>query len=114
MANLLLREYGGSIGVSPEFTIMDRSDSDDAINLLRAQAGLHEKAKRFPKKKTLGEIFSKSVNKMISIEQVLQPESFGFIFLGFYWLLWSWGLNGLSKGLCRMVRGGIGFWEHSQ
>jgi len=72
VANLLLREYGGSIGVSPEFTIMDRSDSDDAINLLRAQAGLHEKAKRFPKKKTLGEIFSKSVNKMISIEQMVE------------------------------------------
>jgi len=53
VANTLLRRYGKAIGLEPGFTILDRGDSEDVINLLRAQLGLHDKAKHFPRKNTI-------------------------------------------------------------
>src|SRR3989441_11691513 len=60
VANLLLRRYGKAIGLEPGFTILDRGDTEDVINLLRTQHGLNDKAKRFPRKNTIAEIFSKA------------------------------------------------------
>ena len=37
VANFLLRRYGKAIGLEPGFTILDRGDSEDVINLLRTQ-----------------------------------------------------------------------------
>jgi DNA helicase-2/ATP-dependent DNA helicase PcrA len=79
LANQMLRKFSHHIGFSPSFTILDRSDSADAINLLRLSLGLDEKAKRFPKKDTIAEIFSKAANKSITIEQVLEEEFFHFM-----------------------------------
>jgi DNA helicase-2/ATP-dependent DNA helicase PcrA len=73
-ANLVLREYGRRIDVSPSFTIMDRPDSEDAIQLLRAEMGLHDKDRRFPRKQTVAEIFSMCVNKQISMADLLERE----------------------------------------
>src|SRR5262249_58461852 len=57
-ANLALRQFGRRSGLSPSFTIMDRPDSEDAIQLLRTEMGLNYKDKRFPRKQTVAEIFS--------------------------------------------------------
>ncbi len=73
-ANLLLRRYGRHIGLEPGFTIMDRGDAEDLINLLRTQLGLNEKEKRFPRKGTIAEIFSKAENTLQSLEEVLLGE----------------------------------------
>jgi DNA helicase II / ATP-dependent DNA helicase PcrA len=48
--NRLLRIYAKAAGVSPDFTIMDRSDSEDFINVVRNDLGLSTKEKRFPGK----------------------------------------------------------------
>jgi len=74
VANMLLRRYGRAIGLEPGFTILDRSDSEDVINLLRTQHGLNDKARRFPRKNTINEIFSKSVNKLLPVEDVVLGE----------------------------------------
>src|SRR6266568_4719677 len=74
VANLLLRRYGKAIGLEPGFTILDRGDTEDVINLLRTQHGLTDKAKRFPRKNTIAEIFSKAVNKMLPVEDVVLGE----------------------------------------
>src|SRR5712692_2201427 len=74
VANLLLRRYGKAIGLEPGFTILDRGDTEDVINLLRTQHGLNDKAKRFPRKNTIAEIFSKAVNKMLPVEDVVLGE----------------------------------------
>src|SRR6266513_35446 len=71
VANLLLRRYGKAIELEPGFTILDRGDTEDVINLLRTQYGLNDKAKRFPRKNTIAEIFSKAVNKMLPVEDVV-------------------------------------------
>ncbi len=74
VANSLLRRYGRPIGLEPSFTILDRGDSEDLINLLRGELGLSEKDKRFPRKATVAEIFSKVENTLASLEDVLAKE----------------------------------------
>jgi DNA helicase-2/ATP-dependent DNA helicase PcrA len=73
-ANLVLREFGRRIGLSPSFTIMDRPDSEDAIQLLRTEMGLNDKDRRFPRKQMVAEIFSMSVNKQINMADLLERE----------------------------------------
>jgi len=74
VANMLLRRYGRSIGVEPGFTILDRGDAEDLIALCRAQLGLNEKDKRFPRKGTVMEMLSKSENTLRSLDEVLLEE----------------------------------------
>ncbi len=74
VANLLLRRYGRGIGIEPGFTILDRGDAEDLIALCRAQLGLNEKDKRFPRKGTIMEIFSKCENTLRSLEEILVEE----------------------------------------
>ncbi|NWF71966.1 MAG: ATP-dependent helicase [Nitrospirae bacterium] len=74
VANLLLRRYGRSIGVEPGFTILDRSDAEDLIALMRAQLGLNEKDKRFPRKGTIMEMVSKSANTLRSLDDIILEE----------------------------------------
>src|SRR5260221_3329030 len=44
----LLREYAEQIGLDPGFTIHDREDSADLMNLVRHQLGLSKTESRFP------------------------------------------------------------------
>jgi len=74
VANLLLRRYGRSIGVEPGFTILDRGDAEDLIALMRAQLGLNEKDKRFPRKGTIMEMVSKSANTLRNLDEIILDE----------------------------------------
>src|SRR6187549_1506133 len=74
VANLLLRRYGRSIGIEPGFTILDRSDAEDLIALLRSQLGLNEKDKRFPRKGTIIEMISKSENTLLGLDEIILEE----------------------------------------
>ena len=73
-ANLVLRQYGRGLQLSPSFTIMDRSDSEDAIQLLRTEMGLNNKDKRFPRKQTVAEIYSMALNKQTTIPDLVERE----------------------------------------
>lgn len=73
-ANLVLRQFGRRMGLNPSFTIMDRSDSEDAIQLLRTEMGLNYKDRRFPRKQTVAEIFSMAVNKQTSVPDLLERD----------------------------------------
>ena len=74
VANMLLRRYGRVLGIEPGFTIMDRGDAEDLIALLRAQLGLNEKDKRFPRKGTIAEIYSKCENTLRGLEDIVLDE----------------------------------------
>jgi superfamily I DNA/RNA helicase len=50
----LLREYAHRIGLKPSFTILDRSDAADLMDLVRHELKFSKKDSRFPKKDTLG------------------------------------------------------------
>jgi DNA helicase-2/ATP-dependent DNA helicase PcrA len=68
----LLRDYSGRIGLSPDFTIHDREDSADLMNLVRHELGCSDKTKRFPLKGTCLAIYSAVVNTQSSLPDVLQ------------------------------------------
>ncbi|MFO0774152.1 MAG: ATP-dependent helicase [Nitrospiraceae bacterium] len=74
IANGLLRRYGRAIGVSPQFSIMDRGDAEDLISLVRGQLGVAEKEKRFPRKGTIAEMFSKAENTLQPLDDIVLNE----------------------------------------
>jgi DNA helicase II / ATP-dependent DNA helicase PcrA len=67
----LLREYADQIGLDPAFTIHDREDSADLMNLVRHERGFSKTESRFPAKGTCLSIYSRCVNAEIELEQVL-------------------------------------------
>jgi DNA helicase-2/ATP-dependent DNA helicase PcrA len=67
----LLRDYAERIGLDPAFTIHDREDSTDLINLIRHDKGFSRTKERFPTKGTCLAIYSRCVNAETAIEQVL-------------------------------------------
>ena len=73
-AHRLLRRYGQAAGLPRDFTIMDQGDSEDLMQLSRAQLGYAAKSKRFPKKETLQYVYSRHVNTEISIEDIVRDS----------------------------------------
>ena len=67
----LLREYAHVIGLKPSFTILDRSDAADLMNLVRHDLELSKKDSRFPKKDTCLSIYSLAVNSGKPLKQIL-------------------------------------------
>jgi DNA helicase-2/ATP-dependent DNA helicase PcrA len=67
----LLREYAEQIGLNPDFTIHDREDSADLMNLVRHQLGLSKTESRFPTKATCLAIYSRTVNTQMPLGEVL-------------------------------------------
>lgn len=67
----LLREYALDIGLNNAFTIHDREDSADLLNLVRHDLGFSKKDKRFPMKGTCLSIYSRAVNAQAPLGEVL-------------------------------------------
>lgn len=67
----LLREYAGRIGLDAAFTIHDRADSADLMNLQRHELGFSAKGKRFPLKGTCLAIYSAAVNGQRDLSELL-------------------------------------------
>jgi DNA helicase II / ATP-dependent DNA helicase PcrA len=67
----LLRDYADQIGLDPAFTIHDREDSADLMNLVRHELGFSKTESRFPTKGTCLAIYSRCVNAELAIEEVL-------------------------------------------
>ena len=61
-AHHVLRRHARELGLAPGFTILDRGDAEDVMALARSELGLDRKERRFPRKHTLAEIQSMSVN----------------------------------------------------
>lgn len=72
-ANIILRKYSKFLKLKSNFTILDKSDCEDIINHITGQM-FPKKEKRFPKKSTILEIYSKSVNKEIPTKQIIEEE----------------------------------------
>jgi DNA helicase-2/ATP-dependent DNA helicase PcrA len=67
----LLREYAERIGIDPAFTIHDREDSADLINLVRHEQEFSKTERRFPAKGTCLAIYSRCANAEAPLEKVL-------------------------------------------
>ncbi len=66
----VLRKFPEYAGVERNFTVLDQSDTEDLIDLLRRQMRLTQD-RRFPRKRTIAAIFSMMVNKSSPMSQVL-------------------------------------------
>lgn len=67
----LMREHAVEIGLDPAFSIHDREDAADLMNLVRHELGFSQTEKRFPAKGTCLAIYSRTVNAQLPIETVL-------------------------------------------
>ena len=72
VANRLLRLHAGAVNLAPSFTILDRSDSADLVNVVRQELGFAKLPARFPKKDTCLAIYSHVVNTRGTIETTLK------------------------------------------
>src|SRR5712671_22529 len=68
----LLRDYAEQIGLDPNFTIHDREDSADLMNLVRHNLGFSKTESRFPTKGTCLAIYSRAVNSEAALDEVLR------------------------------------------
>eukprot|EP01036_Dinobryon_divergens_P013102 gene13102-17667_t len=68
----LLREYAPNLGLDQQFTIHDREDSADLLNIVRHDLGLHESKSRFPAKGTCLAIYSRTVNAQGELAETLK------------------------------------------
>ncbi|MFA7652344.1 MAG: ATP-dependent helicase [Candidatus Omnitrophota bacterium] len=73
-ANATLRRYAKVLHLANNFSILDESDAADTINLIRARLGLDKTDKRFPRKRAILEVISKSINKSEKLADVLYDE----------------------------------------
>jgi DNA helicase-2/ATP-dependent DNA helicase PcrA len=68
----ILREHAADIGLTPDFTIHDREDSADLMNLIRHELGFTDAKTRFPTKGTCVTIYSRVVNAQGDLDEVLK------------------------------------------
>ncbi len=73
-ANTILRQHAPLIGFESSFSILDQGDAEDVVNLLRTQMKFDTKEKRFPRKQTLFDIFSRAVNTLTQIKEILKED----------------------------------------
>ncbi len=70
----LLRMYAEQIGLNLDFTIHDREDSADLMNLVRHELGFSKTESRFPTKGTCLAIYSRAVNSETPLNEILRQH----------------------------------------
>jgi DNA helicase II / ATP-dependent DNA helicase PcrA len=70
----LLRIYAEQIGLNVDFTIHDREDSADLMNLARHELGFSKTESRFPTKGTCLSIYSRAVNSQTPLNEILRQH----------------------------------------
>jgi len=73
-ANTMLRRYGQLFGWPDRFTILDRGDAEDTINLVRTRLGLDRTERRFPRKQTLATIYSSAANRNLRVADLVERD----------------------------------------
>lgn len=73
-ANMILRKYALQAGYDRSFTILDQSDAEDTINLIRTRLKLDTKERRFPRKETLYDLYSRSINTVTPLSNLLATD----------------------------------------
>ena len=68
----LLHRYADQVGLDPSFTVLDRSDAADLMDLVRDDLGLSRKDRRFPRKGTCLAIYSYATNAQVPLEVLLR------------------------------------------
>jgi ATP-dependent DNA helicase UvrD/PcrA len=70
----LVREYAEPLGLPPRLSVLDAGDSADLLDVVRQELGYAESGKRFPRKATLADIYSRTVNAQRPLSEVLSEQ----------------------------------------
>ncbi len=98
VGNRLLREYAGSLSLDAAFSVIDRGDAADLIDMLRHDRGLDRKDRRFPRKDTCLAVYSHRVNTRGSLLTTLEQA--------FPWCVeWADELTGLFRAYVEAKQG---------
>ncbi len=73
----ILRSNAGLLGFRPDFTILDREDSEDLIKACVGAAGIDSKLVVFPKPAVLSDIFSRAANERKPLAKILERQHRG-------------------------------------
>lgn len=73
-ANLTLRKHAPLIGYERNFTILDQGDGEDVVNLIRTRLKLDTRDRRFPRKETLFDLHSRSINTVTPMTDILAAD----------------------------------------
>lgn len=68
----MIRHYHESLGLDQAFTVLDRADSADVMDMERQVLGYHTLRQRFPQKATCLDIYSRTVNAQCALDATLQ------------------------------------------
>lgn len=74
IANRILRTHGMLLGISPDFTILDREDARDLLAACVDESGIETKQRRFPQKSVLAAISSFLQNTLEPLDEVLSKR----------------------------------------
>ncbi|MGM0551218.1 MAG: UvrD-helicase domain-containing protein [Bacteroidota bacterium] len=72
-----LRKHANLLGLPHNFTIIDTTDAQDIIDLIRSELKLGKGDKSFPKKRRIQEIISASRNRDVPIKEIIEREYTG-------------------------------------
>jgi DNA helicase-2/ATP-dependent DNA helicase PcrA len=70
-ANSVLRRYAIKLGYESNYTILDQSDAEDVVNLIRTRLKFDSREKRFPRKEALFDLYSRAVNTITPLKELL-------------------------------------------
>jgi len=71
IANRLLRRFAHNVGLEPSFSVLDRGDAADLMDVVRHELGLSARSRRFPKKDTCLAIYSRTVNMRADLHETI-------------------------------------------
>ncbi|HWD23401.1 MAG TPA: ATP-dependent helicase [Burkholderiales bacterium] len=71
IANRLIRRHCRRVGLDESFSVLDRGDAADLMDLVRHERGLSRSEKRFPRKDTCLAIYSHRVNTQRALDETL-------------------------------------------
>src|ERR1700720_4761280 len=74
VGNRILRLYAKHLGLDPSFTVLDRADAADLMDVVRHELGFSNKDKRFPRKDACLAIYSYRVNTRLSLKQTIEEQ----------------------------------------
>ncbi len=74
VGNRILRRFAKHLGLDPNYTVLDRSDAADLMDVIRHELGYSSKDKRFPRKDTCLAIYSYRINTRLSLKQTLEEQ----------------------------------------
>ena len=74
VGNRILRQFAKHLGLDPNFTVLDRADAADLMDVIRHDLGYSSKDKRFPRKDSCLSIYSYRINTRLSLKQTLEEQ----------------------------------------